>query len=163
MFKYAILGLLAKRARHGYEIKQAFEELLVGTWPINIGQVYTTLSRLERDGLVTVEVVPQSQVPDRKVFSLTPAGWDALREWLAEPAEAAARLKDELFMKVLVHSLVDGGAPGDPLWKHRQRFLESMAELDEVLADETLPAATAMLVEAAMLHLEADLRWLDLC
>jgi len=162
VFRFALLGLLAKQARHGYELKQSFERLLAGTWPVNIGQIYTTLARLERDGLVRSEVVPQSQVPDRKVFTLTPAGWDELHRWLSEPADATARLKDELFVKVLVHSLVDGGDPGELLWAQRQRLMEAMAELDEALADASTAPASGLVLEAAMLHLEADLRWLDL-
>src|SRR5947208_15504267 len=85
VLKFALLGLLAKESRHGYDLKRAFERLLGGTWPINIGQIYTTLTRLERDGLVTAETVTQTSVPDRKVYSLTPAGHDALAEWLAQP------------------------------------------------------------------------------
>src|SRR5881275_2411814 len=103
VLKFALLGLLAKESRHGYDLKRAFERLLGGTWPINIGQIYTTLTRLERDRLVTAETVTQTSVPDRKVYSLTPAGHDALAEWLAQPVADSVALKDEMYVKVLVH------------------------------------------------------------
>src|SRR5260370_33754063 len=99
MLKYALLGLLAKEPRHGYDLKQTFERLLGGTWALNIGQVYTTLGRLERDGLVRAEVVPQSQAPDRKVFAVTAAGHEALRSGLDGPVEDAGPLQEGGFMR----------------------------------------------------------------
>ena len=83
MFKYALLGLLAQEPRHGYDLKTAFETLLGGTWPLNIGQVYSTLSRLERDGFVESQVVPQDLLPDRKVYALTQTGLEELDRWLS--------------------------------------------------------------------------------
>src|SRR6185436_4030481 len=71
MLKYLLLALLAKAPQHGYELKQSFEDMLGGTWLLNIGQVYTTLGRLEEDGLIEPTVVRQDLLPDRKVYSLT--------------------------------------------------------------------------------------------
>ncbi len=160
--KYALLGLLSEEARHGYELKAAFEELLGGSWPLNIGQVYTTLARLERDGFVRSKVVPQELVPDRKVYEITPTGREELAIWLTEPARGPVRLRDELFVKVLIQDFVKGGDPWTLIRKQRQRHLQTLAELQALLAGE-LPPATQLIVEGAMLHVEADLEWLDLC
>jgi DNA-binding PadR family transcriptional regulator len=159
--KYGLLGLLAKEPRHGYELKSSFEQLLGETWPLNIGQVYSTLGRLERDGLVAGEVVAQDPLPDRKVYSITQAGRDDLAAWLDEPAEAPVRIRDELFLKVVLHTRLAGRDPLPLIARQRQRHLQALSELAAARdgADET----TGLLVEAAMLHIEADLRWLELC
>lgn len=161
--KYALLGLLASAPRHGYDLKAAFEELLGGSWPLNIGQVYTTLARLERDGFVRSRVVPQDLVPDRKVYEITAPGRDELERWLEQPANGPVRLKDELFVKVLVQSLVKGGNARALIGRQRREHLQTLAQLAELQADDDLNPATRLIVEGAMLHVEADLQWLELC
>lgn len=161
--KYALLGLLADEARHGYDLKGAFEDLLGGSWQLNIGQVYTTLGRLERDGFVESQVVPQDLVPDRKVYEITPSGLEELKRWLSEPADGPVRLRDELFVKMLVHGLVKGGSARSLIDRQRREHLETLAELAELRSDDGLNASTKLLIDGAMLHVEADLQWLDLC
>lgn len=161
--KYALLGLLATSRRHGYDLKNAFEELLGGSWELNIGQVYTTLGRLERDGLVRSRVVPQDLVPDRKDYEITAAGRKELARWLSEPANGPVRLKDELLVKVLVQSVVRDGDASALITRQRQQHLQTLSELTSLREDEELNPATKLIVEGAMLHVEADLEWLDLC
>jgi DNA-binding PadR family transcriptional regulator len=161
--KYALLGLLASAPSHGYDLKGAFEELLGGSWPLNIGQVYTTLQRLERDGLVRSRVVPQELVPDRRRYEITPAGRKELTRWLSEPTNGPVRLKDELLVKVLVQSVVKGGDARALIGRQRQQHLQTLAELAALREDQDLNPATRLIVEGAMLHVEADLEWLELC
>jgi DNA-binding PadR family transcriptional regulator len=163
MLKYALLALLAQEARHGYDLKNAFEMMLGGTWPLNIGQVYTTLARLERDGLVESQLVPQELLPDRKVYSLTAAGKEELELWLAAPTRGAIRLKDEFYIKLLVHQLSASDGTRALIWKQRQVYMQTLAQLNALRADSSLDPATGLLVEGAILHVEADLEWLDLC
>ncbi len=163
MLKYALMGLLAQEPRHGYDLKNAFETMLSGTWPLNIGQVYTTLSRLERDGLVESQVVPQDLLPDRKVYCLTQEGREELDRWLAESTTGTIRLKDEFFIKLFVHQLVGSDGTVALIWKQRQVYMQTLAKLTALRNDPELDPATAMLVEGAILHVEADLEWLDLC
>lgn len=163
MLKYVLLSLLAQEPRHGYDLKTAFEALLGGTWPLNIGQVYATLGRLERDGLVESEVVPQELLPDRKVYAITAAGREELARWLAEPTEGAIRLKDEFFIKFLVSQLVASDGSLALVWKQRQVYLQRLAQLTALQGDPSQDGATRLLLGAAVLHVEADLRWLDLC
>ena len=163
MLRHALLGLLAQEPRHGYDLKNAFEALLGGTWPLNIGQVYTTLARLERDALVESQVVPQDLLPDRKVYSLTGAGQEELEQWLAEPTTGSIRLKDEFFIKLLVHQLIDSDGLLVLIWKQRQAYMQTLAQLTALRTDPDLDPATALLMEGAILHVEADLEWLDLC
>jgi DNA-binding PadR family transcriptional regulator len=155
--------LLVHEPRHGNDLKSAFESLLGGTWPLNIGQVYTTLGRLERDGLVESRVVPQELLPDRKVYAITQAGQEALSRWLAQPAKDAIRLKDEVFVKLLVHQMVGSNDALALIWKQRQVNMQTLAQLTNLLADPNLEPATTLLIEGAILHIEADMKWLDLC
>ena len=163
MLNYAILGLLAQEPRHGYDLRNAFETLLGGTWPLNIGQVYTTLSRLERDGFVESQVIPQELLPDRKVYSLTQEGVDELEQWLEEPTQGTIRLKDEFFIKLLILQMVDSSDPTNLIRRQRQVYMQNLAQLTNLLSDTNLDPSTTLLVEGAILHVEADLDWLDLC
>src|SRR5439155_27244664 len=100
--KHAILGLLAERPLHGYELKAAYEEELVPSTQLNYGQVYTTLERLGRDGLVGHELVSQTERPDKKVFALTPAGRKELKDWLSRPSQLDLDLRNEAFLKLIL-------------------------------------------------------------
>src|SRR5438270_1427371 len=100
--KHAILGLLAERPLHGYELKAAYEQELVPSTQLNYGQVYTTLERLGRDGLVAHEVVSQPVRPDKKVYALTTAGRKELKEWLARASPVALDLRNETLLKLIL-------------------------------------------------------------
>lgn len=163
MLKFLLLGLLQRRNHYGYELKVAFEELTGGTWPINEGQVYSTLARLERDGLVRATVVEQDLLPNRRVHELTPEGELALKRWLAEPAEEPVRLKDDWFAKVLVQGLVASDRWPELIGAQREAGLRRLAELAEASEDPTTPLLTRLVLEGAMLQVEAGLRWLDRC
>src|SRR6267143_6319311 len=96
--KHAILGLLSKKPLHGYELKAAYEQDLVPASQLNYGQVYTTLERLGRDGLVAHEVVSQTERPDKKVYALTDQGRKELHAWLETPARLDLDLRNETFL-----------------------------------------------------------------
>src|SRR5947207_1771848 len=99
--KHTILGLLAGGPLHGYQLKAAFERELA-SGPLNFGQVYTTLDRLERDEMVQPEVVAQEERPDKKVYVLTSAGQKELREWLATPTRIDLDLRNETYLKLML-------------------------------------------------------------
>jgi DNA-binding PadR family transcriptional regulator len=163
MLKFIVLALLGRRPQHGYDLRTAFEELLGGTWLLNIGQVYTTLSRLEQDGLVIAEVVPQELLPDRKVYSLTELGEKELRRWLEEPLGGIVRMRDEVFLKVIAQGVVDpAGAPG-LIAAQRAQYLDAIRELAHTRHDDGVAATTGLLLDGLLLRLEADLQWLDRC
>jgi DNA-binding PadR family transcriptional regulator len=91
--RHALLALLAGGPAHGYELKQAFERQFGAIWPpVNIGQVYMTLQRLERDGLIAGQAVAQRDRPNKMVYELTGAGKEELLTWLVTPA-GPARLR----------------------------------------------------------------------
>jgi DNA-binding PadR family transcriptional regulator len=159
--KYPLLALLEEGAAHGYELKAAFDSRYGDAWPtVNIGQIYSTLQRHERDGNVTVEVVPQPDRPDKKVYHLTAEGRAALREWLEGPARTS-RLRDQFFLKFLLAADTGLADPFELLERHRATALRALRDLGEAPIDTTSEAA--LLIEGAALHLQADIRWLDRC
>lgn len=162
------LGLLAREPAHGYELKQALDELSGGVWPpMNVGQIYTTLGRLERDGLVQSAHVSQASRPDKRVYEITPAGRTALEVWLDAPAEGP-RLKDEFVMKLTLAyaaGVNTGHEPAALIERQRRHYLQTLRTLNDLAARPEVAAnATALLlIDGAMLHLQADLKWLELC
>ncbi len=161
MLRFVLLGLLDAEPRYGYELKAVFEQFLGGTWQLNIGQIYTTLGKLEADGLVAAQVVPQDGSPDRKVYELTPDGRRALAAWANRVEHGPVRLREELFLKVAVLSLSDSERARALIHEQRTAHLATLAGLSEQQDGAPHPA-TELLLEAAMLRLEADLEWLDL-
>ncbi len=158
----ALLALLAEGPTHGYELKLAFERVFGAVWgAINVGQIYTTLGRLQRDGLVRSREVEQSGRPDKRVYEITDEGRAALAKWLAEPVEGA-RLRDEFFMKLMLAALA-GGEPAQLLDRQRTQYMQSLRDLDALALETEADSPTQLLIEGAMLHLQADLRWLDRC
>src|SRR5918995_1106129 len=110
--RFPLMALLADAPAHGYELKQALEQRFGSVLPpLNTGQIYTTLSRLERDGLVEDDAVAQNGRPNKRVYRLTEAGRMELRGWVAE-APPAVRLKDDFFMKLV---LARAAGIADPL------------------------------------------------
>lgn len=161
MLKYLLLALLAKEPHHGYELKQSFEELLGGTWLLNIGQVYTTLGRLEDDGLIEPTVVPQDLLPDRKVYSLTELGQKELNRWLEEPVVGLVRLREEVFLKIVAQGLADPKAALSLIVSQREEYIDASAQIARRRAEADVPPATGLILDGLLLRLEADLQWLE--
>jgi len=100
--KHALLGILAQAPRHGYDLKRAFDDKLGDFWNLNVGQIYTTLSRLEADELIQHDAVEQDDKPDKKVYRLTPAGHAEFADWRTRALKPEPRnLRDELFVRIL--------------------------------------------------------------
>lgn len=158
----ALLALLAKEPGHGYELKQALEKEFGEAWPaINIGQIYKTLGRLEADQLVRSRSVVQSDRPDKRVFDLTAAGHEAVQHWLHTPVDAP-KVKGEFFTKL---ALATRGRLADPLVlidHQRRAHLRHLRDLTD-LADRTHERVSRLALEGAILHVQADLTWLERC
>ena len=166
--KHTLLALLSHEAGHGYELKKRFEEALGPLWPLREAQIYNNLRILEKEGLVVLAgVVAQENGPDRKEYSVTPAGEVVLADWLGTPVVENQKLKDDFYLKlsVLARVLRDGERLADLLWQQRTHYLQHLRELERALqeAEAADDSVTAALVEGAILHTEADLAWLDRC
>jgi DNA-binding PadR family transcriptional regulator len=164
--KHAILGLLADRPLHGYELKAAYEAELVPATQLNYGQVYTTLERLGRDGLVAHEVVSQTERPDKKVYALTREGRRELQEWLTAPSHLDLDLRNETFLKLILARRLKGADPFKVLVVERRSCFERLHEVTQARAradKEGASLQTILLLDLAVLKLEAFLKWLDRC
>ncbi len=158
-----LLSLLQPGSRYGYQLKTEFEAVTGGAWKLNVGQVYTTLDRLERDGLVVVDT---SGDDDQKSYLLTAAGREELAAWWETiPAEDPPP-RDELMLKVLMaieqgrqHALTvitrQRTALFGVLQRHRRQLTPDHATADALSA--------RLVIDALIVRAEADLRWLDLC
>jgi DNA-binding PadR family transcriptional regulator len=161
--RYVFLALLASGPAHGYELKRRHDTLFASGWgPINIGQIYVTLGRLERDGLITHHIVRQAGRADRKDYELTELGHKALDGWLDEPPEVPLP-KSDLLLRLVGAALVGTTDPAAVLGAHRQRCLQALRDLDSVAADAAAGSVAELLLQGTGLHLQAELRWLDLC
>ena len=155
------LALLSGERAHGYELKQSLEQEFGDLLPaLNAGQIYVTLGRLERDGLVVGHAVP-GDGRGKRVYELTDAGRAALAAWIDAPV-AGTRLKDEFFMKFVVVASVRLAEPKQLLEGQRREYLQSLRDLNAVLDANGKRPAAELLVEGAILHLKADLEWLEL-
>ncbi len=103
--RQGLLALLAQQAMYGYQLRQEFEARTGATWPLNVGQVYTTLARLERDGLV---VAQEQADTDQQYYAVTDAGRAEVRDWFTTPVRRESRPRDELAIKLALAV----GAPG---------------------------------------------------
>jgi DNA-binding PadR family transcriptional regulator len=161
--RFPLLALLANGPAHGYELKTAMEQRVGAVLPpLNAGQIYTTLGRLERDGLVDDDAVAQNGRPNKRVYRLTEKGKLELAGWVAD-STPQTRLKDDFFIKLV---LARGAGIADPVElidRQRAAYLQALRDLDDVAAQAGEDETAALLVEGAALHLEADLKWLDLC
>lgn len=159
-----LLALLAAGSRHGYQLKTGFESATGGLWPLNVGQVYTTLERLERDGLVA-----SHDADGQTRYSITDEGGGALGAWWTATSLDEPPPRDELMLKVLLaidhgpeHALEVITVQRTALTVLLQRRRRSVASADaSEAADHSL--ATAIVHDALVVRAEADLRWLDLC
>src|SRR3954465_5813550 len=160
--KFPILALLASAPAPGYELKQQLEgHFGAALPPLNTGQIYTALSRLERDGLAEGDAVAAGS-RNTRVYRTTAAGRAALDEWVSQPAPGT-RLRDEFFMKLVLAGRAGIADPRVLIERQRGEYLQALRDLDRLQAATNGDAAQSLLIEGAALHLEADLKWLALC
>jgi DNA-binding PadR family transcriptional regulator len=157
-----LLALLHEGPRHGYQLKTEFEQATGGVWPLNVGQVYTTLDRLERDGLVDA-----AESQGQKTYRITIDGLAALGAWWEAVPSDDPPPRDELMLKVLMG--IEQGRKHALQVITRQR--SALLALLQARRRGAKPApsgagealASVLVIDALMVRAEADLRWLDLC
>jgi DNA-binding PadR family transcriptional regulator len=158
--KHALLALLSEGPKYGLQLQQEFESRTGEVWPLNVGQVYTTLQRLERDGLV--ESDDESEGGPQNGFRITSEGKQELGSWLRTPPDLSSPPRDELVMKVLVAFGVPGIDVHEVIQVHRRYGVELMQQwtrLKEDAAEHEVGLALA--VDAELFRLDSVIRWLD--
>ncbi len=158
--RHALLALLSEGPKYGLQLRQEFEERTGDVWPLNVGQVYTTLGRLERDGLVESEGSGEDE--RQKGFRITPEGEGELSKWLCTPPDLTAPPRDELVIKVLLALQVPGVEVHDIIQVHRRYLVELMQQWTRLKEDEArFDLSLALVVDAELFRLDSVIRWLD--
>jgi DNA-binding PadR family transcriptional regulator len=157
--KHSLLALLERGPAYGYQLRAAFESATGNTWPLNIGQVYTTLNRLERDELV--EALPENESGQRP-YKITESGRHHLAGWFASPVQAADRPRDELTIKLALAVTTPGVDVADVIQRQRGATLRLLQEYTRLkLAEENAELAWRLVLESMIFRAEAEIRWLD--
>jgi DNA-binding PadR family transcriptional regulator len=158
--RHALLALLSEGPKHGLRLQQEFEERTGEVWPLNVGQVYITLQRLERDGLV--ESDDERRAGPQKRFVITPAGGAELDGWLRTPAVDVPPPRDELVIKVLISLGVPGADVHDIVQAHRRHMIELMQRYSHLKMEAAQDdIGLALVADAELFRLDAIVRWLD--
>jgi DNA-binding PadR family transcriptional regulator len=160
--RQGLLALLSERPMHGYQLRQEFEARTGGTWPLNIGQAYTTLQRLERDGLVEPVHDDEPDSPER--YRLTEAGRTEVSAWWSRPVERKAPARDELAIKLALAVTVPGVDVAAVVQRQRTETLRALRDYTRLKRDTSPDAgglAWALVLESLIYAAEAEVRWLD--
>jgi DNA-binding PadR family transcriptional regulator len=161
-----LLALLDEAPRHGYQLKTEFEEATGGVWPLNVGQVYTTLDRLQRDGLVDVDASGDlGRAPGQKTYRITPAGREELGAWWVAVPSDDPPPRDELMLKTLMAIERGRDHAMEVITKHRSALtaLLQLRRRERREHRDVESIASALVTDALVVRAEADLRWLDMC
>jgi DNA-binding PadR family transcriptional regulator len=159
--RHALLALLSEGPKYGLRLREEFEAGTGEVWPLNIGQVYTTLQRLERDGLVESDDDDERDSPQKR-FRITSDGSRELTAWLRTPPDMSSPPRDELVIKVLVALRVPGTDVREVIQAHRRYVIELMQQWTRIKeADAGRDLALGLAVDAELFRLDAVVRWLD--
>jgi DNA-binding PadR family transcriptional regulator len=158
--RHALLALLSEGPKYGLQLRQEFEARTGEVWPLNVGQVYTTLQRLERDRLVESE--GDGEDGPQKAFRITSVGAAELTTWLRTPPDLSLPPRDELVLKVLVALRVPGADVHEVIQVHRRYLVELMQQWTRLKQDEAeFDLAFGLAVDAELFRLDSVVRWLD--
>jgi DNA-binding PadR family transcriptional regulator len=158
--RHALLALLSEGPKYGLQLRQEFEARTGEVWPLNVGQVYTTLQRLERDGLVLSDDTADEGA--QKNFQITVDGEAELTRWLRTPPDLSSPPRDELVVKILVALRVPGVDVRDVIQVHRRYLVELMQQWTRLKEDDArFDVSFALVVDAELFRLDSVIRWLD--
>lgn len=173
--KHALLSLLEQEPMYGYQLRQEFETRTGGTWPLNVGQVYTTLTRLERDGLVepaahdeASEQPGDTQTQTQVRYRLTEAGRDEVATWFTTPVTRTQPARDELAIKLALAVTVPGVDVGTLIQRQRGASMQALQDYTRLKRQaggdqERADLAWGLVLDSLVFAAEAEIRWLDHC
>lgn len=158
--RHSLLALLVADDAYGYQLRARFESLTGAVWPLNIGQVYTTLARLERDGLVLGTGTGDD---GRAMYHLTQAGHQELSAWWRSPVSRSERPRDELAIKIALAVTTTGVDAAAILQTQRVDTMRSMQDLTKLKRHDSADLPWRLVLESMIFAAEAEIRWLDHC
>jgi DNA-binding PadR family transcriptional regulator len=158
--RHALLALLSEGPKYGLQLREEFEARTGEIWPLNVGQVYTTLQRLERDEFAESDEA-ETDGPQKR-FRLTEAGQAELVRWLRTPPDMSSPPRDELVMKILIALRVPGTDVREVIQAHRRYLVQLMQEWTRIKDEEAeYDLSLALVVDAELFRLDSVIRWLD--
>jgi DNA-binding PadR family transcriptional regulator len=158
--RHSLLALLSEGPKYGFQLRQEFEMSTGEVWPLNVGQVYTTLQRLERDGLAKSDEVEEDE--RQKNYRITEEGGEELSRWLRTPPDLSEPPRDELVIKILVASRLANIDVFEVIQVHRRYIVQLMQQWTHLKEDVLhFDIAFALAVDAELFRLDATVRWLD--
>jgi DNA-binding PadR family transcriptional regulator len=160
VIRHALLALLSEGPKYGLQLRQEFESRTGEVWPLNVGQVHTTIQHLERDGLVASD--DGTGDGPQKGFHITEDGEAELAQWLRTPPDLSSPPRDELVIKVLVALDLPGVDVHEVVQVHRRYLVELMQQWTRLKEDESgLDLNFALVVDAELFRIDSLIRWLD--
>jgi DNA-binding PadR family transcriptional regulator len=162
--RHGLLALLERGPSHGYQLRTQFDATTGSTWPLNVGQVYTTLDRLERDGLVVQDGSPDGD--GRIAYRITDAGRAEVRAWFGSPVSQKGAPRDELAIKLALAVTTPGVDVVSVVQTQRSATMTSLQELTRLktrAADGADDLAWSLVLDSLVFRAEAEIRWLDHC
>jgi DNA-binding PadR family transcriptional regulator len=160
--RHALLALLSEGPKYGLQLREEFEANTGQVWPLNVGQVYTTLQRLERDGLVAAAGSEPGDAGQQKAYRITDAGSAELAEWLRVPPDLSTPPRDDLVMKVLIAVRVPHTDVSEVIQAHRRYLIQLMQEWTRLKEDDNgRDVAFSLVVDSELFRIDSVVRWLD--
>ncbi|GAB2774362.1 helix-turn-helix transcriptional regulator [Nocardioides salsibiostraticola] len=169
--KQALLALLEQEPMYGYQLRAEFEQRTGATWPLNVGQVYTTLTRLERDGLV--EGSGEANDEGHLIYAITAAGHDEVAAWFTTPVERSRPPRDELAIKLALAVTVPGVDVGTVIQRQRSATMSALQDYTRLKRQDSTRTgandadgsgmAWSLVLDSLVFSAEAEIRWLDHC
>ena len=171
--RQALLALLEQEPMYGYQLRVEFEQRTGSTWPLNVGQVYTTLTRLERDGLVTSGVAaegPEEGGNHGAIYRITEAGREEVAAWFTTPVARTQPPRDELAIKLALAVTVPGVDVGQVIQQQRSATMAALQDYTRLKRQGAAAAgqdrnemAWSLVLDSLVFAAEAEIRWLDHC
>ena len=163
--KHTLLALLYQHPMHGYELGKQMTQVINAEWDVKPGQIASTLARLKEANWVDYEVEATDDAPDRKVYFITEEGQRELESWYLSAEVRDYRLGDAFYIKLVLSLLGGPVSPEQVLIAQRRELYQQLHEATEMLrqADPDTQLPWVLLLESATMHLEADLRWIEMC
>jgi DNA-binding PadR family transcriptional regulator len=162
--RHGLLALLERGPSHGYQLRAEFDAATGATWPLNVGQVYTTLDRLERDGLVAQDGEPDAD--GRIAYRITDDGRRELSAWFASPVTRQGAPRDELAIKLALAVTTPGVDVLTVVQTQRTATMTGLQDLTRLKARSAEPGddlAWSLVLDSLVFRAEAEIRWLDHC
>ena len=168
--RQALLALLEQGPMYGYQLRAEFEQRTGSTWPLNIGQVYTTLTRLERDGLVEGTGADDEDSSHGAIYRVTPAGRDEVSAWFTTPVARTQPPRDELAIKLAIAVTVPGVDVGAVIQQQRSATMAALQDYTRLkrggraaAPEDRADMAWSLVLDSLVFAAEAEIRWLDHC